>query len=402
MKSNRREFLRGHPVIDALKPHALSGTTLIDEGEGWPPALSLLQQEAAAYLTKIGRRAMACEFEVLLNAGQYTIATEAALAALDLVDQLELQLSVFRDDSEVSQINRTAHLEPVNVEPRLFDLLELAAQIHYDTGGAYDITSGPLTKLWGFFRRQGRVPNTTELTHVIQHVGMRHVEFDRTRGTLRFLTPGVEINLGSIGKGYALDRMAELLAAERLEHFLLHGGNSSMLGRGRSQESGVRGQESRGVEAETGTVTPALSPKERESSGWWIGLRHPLEPERRIGEVCVRNRALGTSGSGTQFFIHEGRRYGHILDPRTGRPVENTLSTTVAAPTAAEADALATAFYVMGTADAIAYCRQHAGIAAVIMSPAAADRVEIALAGWGEDEIRIYQDASLSIQYFAV
>jgi thiamine biosynthesis lipoprotein len=390
MKSNRREFLRGCAVVDALKPPALSGAALIDEGEGSPPALSLPQYRAAGYLTKIGRRAMACEFEVLLNAEQYTIATEAALAALDLVDQLESQLSVFRDDSEVSRINRTAHLEPVNIEPRLFDLLELAAQIHYNTGGAYDITSGPLTKLWGFFRRQGRVPNTTELAHVMQHVGMRHVEFDRTRQTVRFLTPGVEINLGSIGKGYALDRMAELLAAERLEHFLLHGGNSSMLGRGTMNESTFTSQQL--IDGQ----------KQPEPPGWWIGLRHPLEPERRIGEVCLRNRALGTSGSGTQFFIHEGRRYGHILDPRTGRPVENTLSTTVAAPTAAEADALATAFYVMKTADAIAYCRQHAGIAAVIMSAAVADGVEIALAGWGEDEIQIYQDASLSIQNYTV
>jgi thiamine biosynthesis lipoprotein len=322
---------------------------------------------------------------------------------LDLVDQLESQLTVFRDESEIKRINRTAHLEAVNVEPRLFDLLELAAQIYRDTGGAYDITSGPLTKLWGFFRRQGSVPDTTELAQVMEHVGMQHIELDRAGQTVRFLMPGVEINLGSIGKGYALDRMAELLLEERIEHFLLHSGNSSVLGRGGSQESGARGQESRGVEAETGTLTPALFQKERETGGWWIGLRHPLYPERRIGEVCLRNRALGTSGGGTQFFIHDGRRYGHILDPRTGQPAENTLSTTVAAPTAAEADALATAFYVMETADSIAYCRQHPGISAVIMSPAAdADRVEIALSGWGEDEIRIYQDASLSIQHYGV
>src|SRR5262249_4156409 len=138
---------------------------------------------------------------------------------------------------------------------------------------------------------------------------------------------GVEINLGSIGKGYALDRMAELLVAEGIENFLIHGGNSSVLGRGVGQESGVRSQE--------------LEETERETRGWWVGLRHPLVPERRIGEICLRDRALGTSGSGTQFFVHEGKRYGHILDPRTGRPAEGTLSTTVAAPTGAEADALA-------------------------------------------------------------
>jgi thiamine biosynthesis lipoprotein len=395
MKSNRREFLRGHAVVDALAklPKNLKESVETRDAVGMA-GLALPESEASGYLTKIGRRAMACEFEVLLNAGQYTIGTEAALAALDLVDHLESQLTVFRNSSKVSRINQTAHAGPVEVEPQLFELLAQAAKIHTDTAGAYDIATGPLTKLWGFFRRQGRMPDAAELDRVMQYVGMQHVELDHQRRTVRYLTPGVEINLGSIGKGYALDRMADLLAGERIEHFLLHGGNSSVLGRGAQGQGNPSSAKTRGV-----TLTPALSQREREESGWWIGLRHPLEPERRIGEVLLCNRALGTSGSGTQFFMLEGRRYGHILDPRTGQPAEATLSTTVAAPTGAEADALATAFYVLGAESAIEYCRQHSSISAVIMSPAAeSGKVEITLSGWGEDEIHIDADESLAIQ----
>src|SRR5262249_6459055 len=143
-----------------------------------------------------------------------------------------------------------------------------------------------------------------------------------------FQAPGIEINLGSIGKGYALDRMSEMLTDSGIENFLLHGGNSSVLARGTQRDT-----------------------------SWQIGLRHPLDPQRRIGEISLRNRALGTSASGTQFCEYEGRRYGHILDPRTGQPTQGTLSATIAAPSGAEADALATAFYVMGAEAAIGYCR---------------------------------------------
>ncbi|HTQ40862.1 MAG TPA: FAD:protein FMN transferase [Pirellulales bacterium] len=397
-KSTRRDFLRGKAAADVLANSPIGGETAA-EGNDLPLAAGTASLGAAAgYLSTISRRAMACEFAVLLNAGQYPAGIEAALAALDLVDQLEAQLSVFRDSSEVSRLNQTAYVAAVEVEPRLFALLKLAAEIHCDTAGAYDIATGPLTKLWGFYRRQGQMPAETELAKTMQHVGLRHVQFDDEKQTVRFVTPGVELNLGSIGKGYALDRAAELLEADGIMNFLLHGGNSSVLARGSGRGSKAE---------ETSTLIPALSQREREQDGWWIGLMHPLAPERRIGEVRLHDRALGTSGSGTQFFIHDGHRYGHILDPRTGWPAEGTLSTTVAAKTGAEADALATAFYVLGAEAAIEYCRRHAGISAVMMSPvegpptAAHGRVEVLQWGWAEDEIRMYPDDSLSIRRIA-
>ena len=161
---------------------------------------------------------------------------------------------------------------------------------------------------------------------------------------LRFLQAGIEINLGSIGKGYALDRAGELLAECGVDDYLLHGGNSSVLARGAHAELGADG-------------------------GWSVGVRDPLHPARRLGQLRVRDRALATSGSGTQFFVHHGKRYGHMLDPRTGQPAEGVLSATVLAPTAAEADALSTAFYVMGPEQTAAYCDQHPEIAALMFCP---------------------------------
>jgi thiamine biosynthesis lipoprotein len=296
------------------------------------------------------------------------------MAALDLVDSLESQLTVYRDDSEISRLNRSAHEEPIEVEARLFDLLRRAAGIQLETGGAYDVTSGPLSKIWGFYRRQGRVPSELEIQQALEQVGMQHVEFDATRQTLEFGRPGVELNLGSIGKGYALDRIAELLREAGIDDFLLHGGNSSVLARGTAASN------SDGI------------------PGWWVGVRHPLRPDKRLGQFRLCNRALGTSGSGTQFFVHEGRRLGHILDPRTGRPAEGMLSTTVAAATGADADALATALYVLGPEAAIEYCRRHPEISAVIMSPAA-NTTQARVTSWNltHDEFQIDGDPSLVI-----
>jgi thiamine biosynthesis lipoprotein len=380
--------MRGYSVADALQDAADHlGEPLGDDSNS--SGVALPEPERAGYLLRIGRRAMACEFEVLLNARQYPQGMEAAVAALDLVDELEAQLTVYRDSSEISRLNQSAHMAPVEVESRLFDLLAKAAQIHDETGGAYDITSGPLSKAWGFYRRAGRMPSDHELAETMQRIGMQHLQFDAERLTVAFDRPGVEINLGSIGKGYALDRAADSLSASGIANFLLHGGNSSVLARGSS-------------------ASPQAEPKPKDeeavvnapnTDGWWIGLRHPLLPRRRIGEIRLRDGAVGTSGSGTQFFVHEGRRYGHILDPRTGRPAEGTLSTTVVAGTGAEADALATAFYVLGAAASIDFCRQHPGVSAVIMSPlVGSSRVELILVGIDDDDLKIYAEESISIR----
>jgi len=295
------------------------------------------------YLVRIGRRAMACQFQVFLNAGQYTQGCPAALAALDLVERLEAQMTVYRADSEISAINREAADEAVTVESGLFDLLARSVELWRQTGGAFDITAGPLSEAWGFARREGRMPREAELADALDCVGSQWLELNHDQQAIRFARQGVQLNLGAIGKGEALDRAAAVIQQDGIDHFLFHGGQSSVLARG-----------TRAGSAE---------------GGWPLGLIHPLRPHRRIGQVQLRNAALATSGSGTQFFTHRGRRYGHILDPRTGRPAEGMLCCTVLAPTAAEADALATALYVMGPAAAADWCRRHPQYSAILIWP---------------------------------
>jgi thiamine biosynthesis lipoprotein len=350
-RSTRREFLQGRAAVDAL-------TSLDIGGEA-----ASLPAPAQSYQLRLSRRAMACTFEVILNAGQYAGGTAAGMAALDLVDRLEDQLSIYREESEVSAINRTASLLPVPVEPGLFALLELAVATHSASGGAYDVTAGRLSSVWGFTRRRGQIPAAEQLAEALECVGSQYLVLDRADSSVRFARPGLEINLGSIGKGYALDRCAESLAAHGIGDFILHGGSSSVLARG------------------------TQGPADDDAHGWWVGLRHPLYPVRRLGLLRLADRALGTSGSGTQFFLHEGRRYGHILDPRTGWPAEGVLTATALASSAAEADALATAFYVLGPQAVEAYCASHPRVAAVIVSPAArSGAVDVHAFNLGDDE----------------
>jgi thiamine biosynthesis lipoprotein len=358
--TNRREFLQGRLALQAAGDAV---QRLCEE-----PLLEA-PLSADSYLTRVGRRAMACQFEVLLNAAQYPQGAVAAVEALDLVDRLEQQMTVYRDDSEISELNTAAFERPVEVEPRLFDLLLLGIQLYHNTAGAYDLTAGPLSRVWGFYQRAGRVPSVDELVAARNRVGTDKLEVDEVERAIRFRVPGMEINLGSIGKGYALDRAAEVLAQRGIEHFLLHGGQSSILARGSRGHLGAH---------EAG-----------QHEGWWIGLRHPLRPNQRMAEVRVLNRALATSGSAVQFFLHQGRRYGHILDPRSGWPAEESLSTTILAPTAAEADALATACYVLGRDAALNLCRARPDIGLIHISRGEqTGAIDVATSGVAEEDLR--------------
>ncbi len=222
-KSSRRDFLRGKSAADAMAD--LTEPILADMAPLEMPA-------AASYLVHVARPAMAGQFELFFNAGQYENDLEAGLEALDVVEDLEEQLSYFRKASEINRINSMAAHEPVEVEPRLFDLLERSLRLSEETGGAFDITAAPLGEVWGFSRRAGRVPSESELAEALDSVGSDLVKLDAAAHTVRFRKASVKLNLGSIGKGYALERAAEVLAEKGIGDYLFHGGHSSVLARG--------------------------------------------------------------------------------------------------------------------------------------------------------------------------
>jgi FAD:protein FMN transferase len=285
----------------------------------------------------MSRRAMATTFEIAIPKDSHPDPLAAAEDALDLIDQLEDQMTVYRETSEVSLINKNASCGPSPVEPRLFDLLERCSVWTRETGGTFDIATGSLTKAWGFYRREGRVPSPREQADAMARTGMRHVILNR--GTIKFRVPGVELNLGAVGKGYALDRAAELLRTKwGVRSGLLHGGTSSVYGIGR----------------------PPGEPR-----GWGIALRHPADDDRTLGTVWLADCALGTSAATFQYFEYNGRKHGHVLDPRTGWPAEVAASASVVAPTAAEADAMSTAAFILGAAETetLTRTRPHLGAA---------------------------------------
>lgn len=321
----------------------------------------------------VGREAMACRFEVSLNAGEAIDGTALAVDALDLVDEIEGRLSVYRDTSELSRLNATAASGWQAVSHDVFSLLARSRELHDLTGGAFDVAAGAVVRAWGFLARAGRVPDPETLAAARERSGMRFVELDAEGRRVRFTRPGVEINPGAIGKGWAVDRAVERLVDAGVASGLVHGGQSSV------RAWGVHGPDLPG------------------RRGWAVGLRDPLRPGRRLATITLANRALGTSGSGTQFFLDRGRRLGHILDPRTGLPAEGVLSATVLAPTAADADALATALFVLGTEglDRIAPAGGPVSALLVVPSPSVGG-VRLVLANLAESDVAI--DAPVGVE----
>ena len=316
--SSRRKFLTGQSLRDAAarardqavdqlleKPHPTRGPTLM-----------------------LRTTAMACDFDVILNPTEPAEQLDAASAALERVHEIEQQLSVYRSDSELSELNRTAFDQPVIPDPRLFELLLRSQELSDLTHGAFDAAAGALVHLWRRCRLESRIPTQTEINVTLQHSGMLNVRFDHEARSVSFLQEGVEFNLGAIGKGYAVDRAGSQLLSRGVSHWLVHGGRSSVLAHG----------------------------SHATHDGWPIGLRNPLRPDKPFATLLLKNSALGTSGTAVQWFRHEGKRYGHILDPRSGWPIESLLSVSVIAPDAALADALSTAFFVLGVEKSLECC----------------------------------------------
>jgi thiamine biosynthesis lipoprotein len=345
---DRRDFLHPRRLARSLgKIHgALEELRTLTEPAPTP------QTEAFSLLC-YSRVAMATSFEVVLPFGT-PLAQQAAEDALDEIDRLEDQLTVYRDTSEVSSLNQKAATEEVVVEDRLFGLLELCARLWSDTERAFDVSVGSQLKKWGFFRRNAHIPEDT--SHLLDSVGMQHVLLEPSRRSVRYDLPGLEINLGSIGKGYALDRAAERLHMSGLMSAVLHGGHSSIT---------------------------SLGHPPRDPRGWCVAIRDPWDSGRRVARVYLRDRALGTSAATFQHLEYNGRKLGHIIDPRTGWPAEGIASASVVAPSAAEADALATAFFILGVDKTRVYCARRPEISAVLL-PEDGDPVVL-----GSDDIEL-------------
>ncbi len=280
-------------------------------------------------------------FTVVAYGPSSTSLEEVAYRAFKEVSRLDAQMSHYKPESELSAINREAYRQSVVVSPEMFKLLEDSLRYSAETGGAFDITIGPLMKSWGFFRGWGRLPSPDELAQVLRGIGYQHVKQDTSTRIVRFDEPGIELNLGAIAKGYAVDRVVEILRTAGITQALVSSGTSSIYALG--------------------------SPPGED--GWEISLCHPFDRRRTACRVRLQNLSISVSGDYEKSFELGGRLYTHIMDPTRGMPAEDMVMTAVIAPSVTESDALSTSFFVAGVERSRAYLKDHPYLTAIFYIP---------------------------------
>ncbi len=247
-------------------------------------------------------------------------AKDAVNKAFDEIKRVEDVYSVYKDTSEISRINRLRKDERLRITDGVFDLIHKTLDYSERTDGAFDITVKPLVNLWGRVRKAGKLPDEYELEHALGCVGYKNVVLDETARTIHFKKEGMSIDLGGAAKGYATDRAIRVLEDNGIKNALVaSGGDMYCLGKKSAGEL------------------------------WKVGIRHPRGEDRIFLEILLKDKAISTSGDYERYFILDGKRYSHIIDPRTGYPIgDNIVSASVIAADSTTSDILATAMCILG------------------------------------------------------
>ena len=244
----------------------------------------------------------------------------AVAQALEEARRLDQLLSNYRPESEWSQVNRLAADQPVPVSEELFRLLAACVEYSRQSEGAFDITVGPLMKVWGFYKGTGHLPHRAEVRGALERVGYRNILLNPAKMTVRFARQGVEMDPGGIGKGYAVDRMVDILKQNGIRAALVSAAGSSIYALG----------------------APPGEP------GWKVSIKDPKDTRRSVETVTLKDESMSTSGNYEKFFLAEGKMYSHIMDPRTGYPSMGMLSTSVIAPRTLDTEAWTKPYYILG------------------------------------------------------
>ncbi len=277
---------------------------------------------------RFSHEAMATVFGIWIRHEDGKYAEQAAWDAFRLLERIETDLNRFEPSSDISRLNAIAPGDRLRLGQSAFECLEQAFAVYRSTGGAFDVTAGGTKDFWN------RGPSlwkrfSVRFTGSLPPIGMHHLHLQIDEWTVATDAP-VRVDLGAIGKGYAVDRMLGRLAEWDLTDALVHGGASSVAAEG-------------------------CGPGSR---GWPVTLRHPVRKENVLARFEIENRALGASG------LEKG---AHIIDPATGKPAQRVLAAWAAAPQAAEADAFSTAFMIMPVGDMEACLAKHPELGALVV-----------------------------------
>jgi thiamine biosynthesis lipoprotein len=274
---------------------------------------------------------------VTTDSASVTKTAGESLAVLHFVDSL---MSNWTETSETARINREAGIQTLTIHPDVADVIAVAQEVASASGGAFDMTIEPLVRLWGFLGGTPRVPGNQEITEVLKDIGWDKLDFNPEDRTIRFAGNNIRIDLGGIAKGYGVDRVAAVLADAGLTDALIDlSGNMVALG------------------------------DAPDHPGWAVGIRDPAGRVPWLARLELYNEAVATSGDYEQFVDDAGRRYGHILDPRTGWSATGLSSVTVVCKRAVLADAWATALFVLGPEEARRIAANRDDLSVILIEP---------------------------------
>ncbi|HHY11403.1 MAG TPA: FAD:protein FMN transferase [Firmicutes bacterium] len=266
-------------------------------------------------------------------------AGEAIGRAIDEIRRLDSLLSAYDPDSEVSAVNNMAGEAPVRVSGDTLAVIERALYFAEVSGGVFDPTIFPVAKLWSVARERKQVPSREEVSAALEFVDYRQVYIDRDEGTVFLAKKGMGIDLGAIAKGYAVDKMAEILRTAKVQSFLINAGGNVYAGS-----------------------------RKPDKALWRIGITDPRNPEDIIGVMPAEDTAIVSSGDYRRYFTVDGTVYHHIIDPRTGYPSETSRGTTVFLPSSTDADALSTAMFILGPDGSESMLSEFPGIGVIFIT----------------------------------
>jgi thiamine biosynthesis lipoprotein len=283
---------------------------------------------------------MGSELQVSVWTADEAAASAAADAVFAEFERLESLMSVWRDGSDILRLNAAAGRSAVPVSPDVLAVLQSARQISDLTGGKFDVTFGALSDLWRFDHDQdNRIPDMNEVRRRLPLIDYHALEIDERAGTARLARAGMRAHLGGIGKGYAVDKGVALLRRAGFRDFMIQSG-------GDLYAAGLK-----------------------DGKPWRVGVQDPRGPAgRSFAAVDLSDSTFSTSGDYERFFMKDGRRYHHILDPKTGEPAQGCRSVTILAPSATLADGLAKGVFLLGPADGMALVNRLEGVDALIVS----------------------------------